>query len=135
MTELEKMLEEARLKMAPLKSKYPRVFSKLAYIECEEGWFPLIEDLSANIELYISQHIPLELQDQIHYEQIKQKFGGLRVHMNNFIDRIQGSIMMAESISFRMCEKCGEKATRYNIRNWITTLCPLHYQQALEKKS
>ncbi len=134
MNEFEKQIQEAKDKIAPLKAKYPRVFSKIEYVSCEEGWFPLIENLSENIERYIDLHVPNELQDQVYYEDIKQKFGGLRVHMNHYIDYIQGAVAMTESVSYRVCEKCSEKGQTYNVRSWITTLCPKHHEEALNRR-
>lgn len=58
--------------------------------------------------------------------QIKEKFGGLRFYTNGLpsqiYDEIKGIIEMGESMSFHICEECGNKG-RPNNDGWITTLC------------
>jgi hypothetical protein len=134
MNETEKYFEAQRLRVEPLRQKYPTLFSQLQYIDCQDGWFPLIEDLCEAIQRYTRSHVPDELKDQLCFTQIKQKFGELRVHMNHWNDYIQGAISMAEGYSIRVCEKCGEKGQTYNIRNWITTLCPKHHEEELHRR-
>ena len=134
MNETEKYLEAQKAKVEPFRQKFPTLFSHLQYIDCEEGWYPLIEDLCEVIEGYVKYNVPEELKDQVYFSQIKQKFGELRVHMNHWIDYVQGAITMAEAYSTRVCEKCGEKGQTYNIRNWLSTLCPKHYEEELNRK-
>ena len=64
--------------------KYPKLFRQVGLpptvscmawgIECGEGWYPIIDKLSAKlIEVY---------GDKIEYAQIKEKFGTMRVYID-----------------------------------------------------
>ena len=57
--------------------------------------------------------------------QVKEKFGGLRFYTNGYTDEIGGMIRMAESMSYRTCEVCGNPG-RSNHHGWISTLCDTH---------
>ena len=57
--------------------------------------------------------------------QVKEKFGGLRFYTNGYTDVINGMISMAESMSYRTCEVCGNPG-RSNNYGWISTLCNTH---------
>jgi hypothetical protein len=57
--------------------------------------------------------------------QVKEKFGGLRFYTNGFTDEVSGMIRMAESMSYRTCEVCGNPG-RSNNYGWISTLCDTH---------
>ena len=57
--------------------------------------------------------------------QVKEKFGGLSFYTNGYTDVIGGMISMAESMSYRTCEVCGNPG-RPNNRGWISTLCDTH---------
>jgi len=57
--------------------------------------------------------------------QVKEKFGGLRFYTNGYTDGISGMISMAESMSYRTCEVCGNPG-RSNNYGWISTLCDTH---------
>lgn len=129
---LEELRQENNQRIAPFKAKYPCLFSKLEWLQIEDGWLDLVDRLSAKIEVYIDGYVPEELRDQIYYEQIKQKFGQLRVYMSHHIPYIQGAIDVVESISDTVCEKCGGKSQMRNIRGWITSLCDLHFQEEIK---
>lgn len=62
--------------------------------------------------------------------QLKEKFGGLRIYWecDPFDDRaeIVGAVSMAESMSYRICEKCGFPGDTKEIGNWMKTLCERH---------
>ena len=57
--------------------------------------------------------------------QVKEKFGGLRFYTNGYTDVIDGMISIAESMSYRTCEVCGNPG-RSNNYGWISTLCDTH---------
>lgn len=131
---LEQLILENQMRIAPLKAKYPRVFSHLEFWETLDGWNDLIITMSYLIESYIESLLPEELKDHVYYSQVKQKFGYLKVHMSHYVPQIQGIISMAEAMSCYMCEVCGAAANQRNVRGWITTLCDSHYQEKLEKE-
>lgn len=55
-------------------------------------------------------------------EQVKQKFGTLRLYCDNTNDYSNGIIDMAEEMSAFVCEKCGNKGKERG-GGWIVTLC------------
>ena len=73
-------------------------------IECMSGWYSIINRLCFQIRHYVKQN---EIESP-KIAQIKQKFGGMRFYIcGGNDDYIRGMIRMAESMSFNICEKCG----------------------------
>lgn len=62
---------------------------------------------------------------QVVVSQVKEKFGGLRFYVDGGDDVVYGMISMAESMSYRTCEVCGNPG-KANSEGWITTLCETH---------
>lgn len=54
--------------------------------------------------------------------QVKEKFGSLRFYTNAIDDTVRGMIRMAESMSVRTCEVCGNPGKSRGGR-WIRTRC------------
>ncbi len=91
----------------------------------ENGWLRLIDKLSSFIEFQIKD-LSNEDKDKIYVTQIKNKFGGLRYYLNfpekDYPDiqyKIDGAIAFAESLSFHICQKCGNEGKQ---QGWHT-LC------------
>ncbi len=111
-----------------LKNKYPELYSELKYIECDDGWFNLIDCLSNVIYRELGRlNKDKSDKNKIVVFQVKEKFGGLRFYIEDNIpnssrDFIQGAIFMAEDMSFRVCEYCGKPGQKTN-SNWIKVLC------------
>ena len=104
-----------------------------SYVECDDGWFDIIDaalmtihghitsrnnQIQSNIE-YAKDHDindpaypewrkDIELLEYPQVQQIKEKFGGLRIYLSNEDDYIHGIINMAEAIAVRTCEVCGD---------------------------
>ena len=57
--------------------------------------------------------------------QVKEKFGGLRFYTNGCDDAVYAMISMAESMSVRTCEVCGNPG-KVRHGGWISTLCDEH---------
>lgn len=55
-------------------------------------------------------------------QQIKEKFGTLRLYCDNVDERTEGIIEMAEAMSAKICEVCGSNGERRK-GGWIRTLC------------
>ena len=127
-----------------LYDQYPNLFtdrhkspieSCMAFgIECGDGWYEILSSLC----FLINQH-ERNIQGQTEYkqkenpdytsdyypvifQQIKEKFGGLRVYYGGGDDYVDGLVSMAEAWSYKTCEVCGEKGSP-NKTGWITTLC------------
>jgi hypothetical protein len=125
--------QESQRRIAPFKTKFPQLFSKLEWLETLEGWNNLVEQLSHALQNHLEE-IPEELRDQVYFTQIKQKFGLLRTYLNVSTPFMRGVVSMAAFASMSICEQCGNAAGMRNINNWITTLCEEHYQQAITDK-
>jgi hypothetical protein len=123
--------------------KYPKIFrdrmgSMQETCMCwgfdhADGWYNLIDAACINIQSHTNQKrkrepfasMTDEEFDEIHQpvaSQVKEKFGGLRFYIDNADEYVHGIIAMAESLSYRTCEQCGNTAI---IRKggWIKTLC------------
>jgi CO dehydrogenase/acetyl-CoA synthase beta subunit len=133
MKTVEQLKQESQRKIAPFKTDFPQLFSKLEWLETLDGWNDLIWELSRIIQDHINSKVPEELKDQIYYTQIKQKFGSLRVYMSNETPYIQGAIDMAEAASAEICEHCGNKANIQDVKGWLIALCDLHYNEEMKK--
>lgn len=59
----------------------------------------------------------------IKIDQIKEKFGTLRVYMNFYNDEVDKAIEVAELESSQTCEDCGKEGHMTNIHHWMRTLC------------
>ena len=102
-------------------------------IECGDGWYDLIRSICSlivNREENIRTRLKYENKDpneliSVKFDQIKEKFGGLRAYYSGGDDYIRGAVSMAEEMSFKICEVCGDKG-RTNKSGWFSTLCDAH---------
>lgn len=98
--------------------KYPKLFVYgPGVIQCDDGWFDLIEQLSGKLVALI----PKDEKDFKVY-QIKEKFGGLRFYMSKNTAEMKPLIHEAQEASFAICEVCGEPGTLGG-SPWVRTLC------------
>jgi hypothetical protein len=97
--------------------KYPSFFHNLTYgIECNVGWHDLLNDLCEKIT-------ELNPPENFHFAQIKQKFGALRIYVDNSNDGINNLLDIAEQDSAQICEHCGSNEYVTSEGSWIKTLC------------
>ena len=102
----------------PNKQK-PQEPYELFGIECGKGWNKLIIPILDYIDLYNSGH-----DDKIEIQQIKEKFGGLRIYTSFSTPELDQLINDAEEQSFKTCEYCGSKGNVSQTKTgWIKTLC------------
>jgi hypothetical protein len=123
--------------------KYPKIFAQKDLsmsqtcmcwgIDTGDGWYNLLDVLCNNIQSHLDnieraneykkekgqETTPIE---QIEAVQVKEKFGGLRFYVNYQDQYIEGLIDMAESMSYKICETCGNTGSP-NKEGWIITLC------------
>ena len=128
--------------------KHPRIFRQHDLpmnqtcmcwgMDCMDGWFNIIDLLCANIQHHLDwhngegefdynrerneknpDHIPIA---QVEATQVKEKFGGLRFYLQGGDDYIEGMVQMAEALSERTCEHCGNPGVSRST-GWIRTLC------------
>lgn len=115
--------------------KYPDIFQQKDMsmmqtcmcwgIECNDGWYDLINQLCHEIKLHIDFNLGKdEKKDlvQVQATQVKEKYGTLRFYHtggNKFID---GLVWMAEGMSRHLCEICGSPGFLRE-GSWVTTRC------------
>lgn len=93
-------------------------------ISCGNGWYNIIRNLCLKITEYCEEN-NLELPQ---FEQVKQKFGTLRIYLHNNCDaNISQFIREAENESSVTCEISGEPGTRRTMGGWIYTLSEKQY--------
>lgn len=93
--------------------------------ECGSGWYNIIDSLCAIIDWELKNNEDIKKSQKEHpFEvvQVKEKFGGLRFYTNWETPIIAGAIYMAERLSYKTCEMCGNPGEA-NSDGWITTLC------------
>ena len=105
-----------------LPKKYPSLFKNESFhFECGNGWYELLDVLLSILELRQRRG------DDIEITQIKQKFGGLRFYCHGVDDYCYGMIDLAEKISTRICEKCGNPGRLMTTHTgWLYTACEEH---------
>jgi len=89
--------------------------------ECAEGWNDIIENMLEQLQIESNNQ-----KEQVVIEQIKEKFGTLRVyHSGLYSDNVNQIVRRAELKSAETCEVCGKKG---EVRGggWIKTLCDEH---------
>jgi len=59
--------------------------------------------------------------------QVKEKFGGLRWYINGASKEVHDIISKYESVSYHICEECGEPGEQ-RAGGWIKTLCDNHHK-------
>jgi hypothetical protein len=118
---------------AELMGQYPDQFKNLKYLECDDGWYEILSRLCYIVNNHLVHKSRIyEPLDLFCWQQIKEKFGGLRAYAYGADDFIRGAIEMAESMSYITCEVTGEKGkvrykkfdeNRQPIPAWVRTLC------------
>ena len=117
--------------------KYPKIFKNrhtniqdtcMAWgFECDDGWFNIIDVLCHEIQSHVdwkSKDLSEEEKEslQVVAEQVKEKFGTLRFYYSGGDDVVEGMVSIAESLTHRMCESCGNVGHRRG-KSWIKVLC------------
>lgn len=130
-----------------LYEEYPNLFSNkdkpiqescMAWgIECGNGWYNLLSSVCWRIsqhEKNIADRVRIRKKhgkenDQsdldyipVKFDQIKEKFGGIRIYYSGGDDYVRGVVSLADEMSYKICEVCGNSG-KPNKGGWITTLC------------
>lgn len=130
-----------------LYDKYPQLFSNkdkdirsscMAWgCECGNGWYEIISNVCWMIKQhednkkwrkeYLEKNDPEKLASEpeyfpVKFDQVKEKYGGLRLYFSGGDDYVEGLVSMAEAFSYQVCEVCGNKGEP-NKGGWISTLC------------
>ena len=99
--------------------KYPKIFERCDSIECDDGWYDLLDTLCNRIQKFIDVDTVYE---QVVAVQVKEKYAGLRFYYSGGYTITDGYIGFAEDMSFRICERCGNRGSVRNA-GWMKTLC------------
>lgn len=130
-----------------LYEKYPDIFqnrlktpmqSCMSFgVECNLGWYEIISSVCWMIKQheenkewtrkYLEKNDPERLASSpeyfpVKFDQVKEKYGGLRLYFSGGDDYVEGLVSMAEAFSYKVCEVCGNKGEP-NKGGWIVTLC------------
>lgn len=105
------MFEKYYFSGKELKEKTGEWWPILNGIQCDDGWFELLDKL-------MNQLTASDPDKKIHVQQIKEKFGGLRFYFDieedkitrrkELFDKFHKIIMVYERNSFKTCEVCGK---------------------------
>jgi hypothetical protein len=68
---------------------------------------------------------PDERLKQVVFQQVKEKFGGLRIYYEGGDEFTSGMVALAERLSYHICEKCGKfsEAVAPNKKGWVRYTC------------
>ena len=124
--ELQNKLFEKYPKIFVQKDLSPQETAMCRGITCGDGWYTLIDTMCGNIQNHV-EHVNRSKSEEEHViceaTQVKEKWGGLRFYVQESDDFIKGIINLAESMSYTICSKCGNKAINQKNRGWIYTMC------------
>lgn len=96
-------------------------FEILPYIECNEGWLPLVNIALDAIE---EENKNLDEDNKIYPVQIKEKFGRLEIYLNHYSEKLFALITKLMEESLKACEYCGTKENvGMTIDGWHMTIC------------
>jgi hypothetical protein len=136
-TELQNKLYEKYPQLFLNKDKTPMQSPMCFGIETGEGWYEILSSLCWMIKQYEDSIIwqtewnqktnPEYKSDYfpVKFDQIKEKYGGLRVYFSGGDQYIEGLVSMAEAMSYKICDICGNKGEA-NEQGWISTRCEAH---------
>lgn len=96
-------------------------------IECGDGWRAVLEPLFAAMESTAAgmQQAGTAKSRLPALAQVKEKFGTLRIYLDNGTTEIREAINAAEAQSQLVCENCGAPGV-LRTQGWLATLCDVH---------
>ncbi len=114
-----------------LSQEFPDMIPKDLMFECLDGWYQIIRNVCYLIDKREQNTVPkgyystnLDSSNlEVEINQIKEKFGGLRIYYYGGDDIVAGIVEMAERHSFSTCENCGNPAECKSYGQLIKTLC------------
>jgi hypothetical protein len=62
-------------------------------------------------------------ENEVRVVQVKEKFGGLRIYLDNAPYWLYDMTDLVERLSYHICERCGEEGKLRTNRVWLKTLC------------
>lgn len=96
-------------------AKYPLLFRRYSLpmsqtcmcwgLQIRKGWYPLMDELCQVLQSKIDNH---ELE-QVEFEEIKEKFGSLRITTIPYNKEVDKLIRQTKNKAHNTCELCGNK--------------------------
>lgn len=108
-------------------TSYPSLFSKVSYIDTDQGWESII---LTTCEFLHTQNSNINRNySNICFSQIKEKFGSIRLYIESngstiYAPYINGFINAMESISQHICESCGNPGSIQQFNHLLKCQCP-----------
>lgn len=106
-----------------LVAKFPKIFSRVKYFECKEGWSEIIYDMCHLIQ-YVVDTDPL--CEQVVAIQVKEKFGSLRFYYYGGNARVRNLVEAYSHKTKTICEVCGSEGTMLKEDYWLRVRCDKH---------
>jgi hypothetical protein len=133
-----------------LASKYPLIFKSYSRshkerpseepwgFECWDGWYDIIDALCSTMQRRTDWKKRTMTPEEVEEFQprafiVKSKFGGLRFDVFGGDDEIRGMVQLAETMSYKVCECCGNPGSRKGT-GWIFTMCDPCWQKREEER-
>lgn len=128
--ELDKQLVETYPKIFANRYKSMQETCMCWGFECQSGWFNLIDSLCKQIQHYLDQQVinsPFRKKkskqiEQVVADQVKEKYGTLCFYYSGGDEYIRGLVDMVESLSYSICESCGNSGKFIN-DGWCKVRC------------
>ena len=125
-------------------NKYPKIFqdkdknmmqTAMCWgISCGDGWYWLIDNLCDTMQKYYDNNGERIGFTQPIASQVKEKYGGLRFYIDGGNKKIDGMIWLAEHLSYKICEYCGNTKQIGITKGWNVTLCKSCFENEVTNK-
>lgn len=103
-----------------LRDRHPRLLTPIdrwnPRIDVLDGWRDIVCGLLADLE---AMGLP-----ELRITQVKEKFGLLRVYVNDGNETVAARIKVAIEVSAETCEACGAPGTLEKVGGWYAVRCP-----------
>jgi hypothetical protein len=101
---------------------HPLLFRHVTHLEINNGWLPLVYELSSKIETIIKQ-MDVDHQKLYFAEQVKEKYATLRFYMSTSNKEIDEIIAHYTKVAQKTCECCGSIGKLDKRANWLSIRC------------
>ena len=95
----------------------------------DDGWYTIVYSMCYAINNHLKNLKTIGTPLDYEFVQIKEKFATLRVYDNGGNKHIDGIISLAEILSSKTCEVCGNNAELSHKGTWYKTLCQKHREE------
>jgi len=110
---------------------FPSLMKDIHYVECDDGWFPLIKEFLTKLQTLLEE---TNNAGNVRMSQIKEKFAGIRLYLENevedekVVEEIYGLVNKFENHSFSVCEQCSYYG-KIRKMGYYKTLCDKCYKE------